>query len=232
MIAAIIVAAGQGVRMGTDLRKQYIHLVGRPILARTVQVFDKCAEIDCLKLVVPKQELDFCCQQILDPIKPEKPIQLIPGGPSRQDSVYNGLQAIAETEGYVLIHDGVRPLVSAELIKACLSGARQHQACIPALPVVETLKKINAEGIIKQTIDRKQLCMAQTPQVFSLSLIKEAYNQAHANKWQATDDAALVERMGHSVKIIPGLRENIKITTPDDLLWAEAFLRLRENKKE
>ncbi len=232
MIAAILVAAGQGVRMGTDLRKQYIHLVGRPILAHTVQVFDRCAEIDCLKLVVPEQEFDFCCQQILDPINPEKPIQLIPGGASRQDSVYNGLQAIAETQGYVLIHDGVRPLVTAELIEACIAGARQHQACIPALAVVETLKKINAEGIIEQTIDRKSLCMAQTPQVFSISLIKEAHKQARAKKWQATDDAALVEWMGHAVKIIPGLRENIKITTPDDLLWAEAFLRLRENKKD
>jgi 2-C-methyl-D-erythritol 4-phosphate cytidylyltransferase len=224
MITAVIVAAGQGSRMGADLRKQYMQLAGHPILARTVLVFDRCVQIDRLVLVVPENEIDFCRRRIIDPIHPVKPVMYAAGGSCRQDSVYNGLQAITDPKGVVLIHDGVRPFISAALIEACIAGARRFRACIPALSVFDSLKKVNSEGFIERTISREAIYVAQTPQAFSLRLIKKAHEQARGKKLQATDDATLIERQGHAVWVIPGLRENIKITTPEDLRWAEMII--------
>jgi 2-C-methyl-D-erythritol 4-phosphate cytidylyltransferase len=221
MIAAVLVAAGQGVRMCAGQRKQYMHLQGLPILSRTIEVFDRCGQIDKLVVVVPENDLNFCRREIIGPVNPLTPFILVPGGPCRQDSVYRGLQAIAEAEGIVLIHDGVRPLVSIQLIRACIAGAHTYQACVPVIPVVDTLKRIDTHGNVQRTIPRKSLCMAQTPQAFSLRLIRQVHEHARHSKWLATDDASLVERFGHGVRTITGSRENIKITTAQDLAWAE-----------
>ncbi len=228
MIAALIVAAGQGKRMGSAQPKQYLLLAGHPILVRTIQAFDSCAEIEHIYVVVPETDLEFCRQKIVGSASRAKKVSLVKGGDCRQDSVYNGLAVIESKGGIVLIHDGVRPLVSQALIRACIAGARRWEACIPATDVKETLKQVNAQGIVDKTVLRENLQMAQTPQAFQLALIKAAHDQARRQGWLSTDDASLVERMGQTVHVIPGSQENIKITTPEDLAWAETFYRRRQ----
>ena len=227
MISALIVAAGQGLRMGSAKRKQYINLLGCPILVRTLQAFDQCLHIQRILVAVPRSEIDFCEQEIIPAAGLRNQVILIEGGNRRQDSVFNGLQFLGPEEGLVLIHDGVRPLVSIALIEACIQGAVRWGACIPAVMAVDTPKQIDARGIITQTVIREQLQMAQTPQAFNLPLIHHAHCQARRLGRQATDDASLVEALGVDVHVIAGLRENIKITTPEDLVYAEALLRLR-----
>lgn len=230
MISALIVAAGQGLRMGSDQRKQYLHLSGRPILVRTLQAFDRCDQIQQILVAVPKSEIYFCERQIIAGAGLRKKVVLIAGGKRRQDSVFNGLQLLGPEEGLVLIHDGVRPLVPLSLIEACIEGATQWGACIPAVMAVDTPKQIDSRGIITRTVERKQLRMAQTPQAFKLPLIFRAYMEARRLGRLATDDASLVEALGIPVHVIAGLRENIKITTADDMLYAEALLKERGKK--
>lgn len=225
MICALIVAAGQGLRMGAPQRKQFLHLRGRPILTRTLQTFDCAERIERIVVAVPPSEKAYCEQEILAGAGLKKPVVLVEGGAHRQESVFNGLQSLGDAEGIVLIHDGVRPMVTEALINSCIQGALQWDACIPAAPVVDTLKQINADGTIVRTLAREQLRMAQTPQTFRLSLIYRAHTEARRLGLKATDDASLVESMGVAVHVIDGLRENFKITTPEDLAWAEAWLR-------
>jgi 2-C-methyl-D-erythritol 4-phosphate cytidylyltransferase len=227
MIAAVIVAAGMGVRMGSALRKQYLSMNGRPMLAHTLMAFDQCPRIDRMVVVVPEDELSFCRREIIDPLRMRAPVVAVAGGTRRQDSVYNGLDVL-NGEGVVLIHDGVRPLISLKLIEACIEGALRWNACIPVIAVNDTLKKIDEEGCIETTVSREGLTMAQTPQGFRISLIKQAHHLARLNGWQATDDASLVERSGAApVHTISGSPLNIKVTTTVDLRWAEALFDLR-----
>lgn len=229
MITALIVAAGQGVRMGSTQRKQYLVLAGQPILALTVKAFDATPDVERIVLVVPGEEIDYCRQRIVADARISTDILLVPGGARRQDSVCNGLQQLDDDQGIVLIHDGVRPLVSTQLIAACIQGTRRWEACIPVVEVIDTLKQTDSAGVIRWTVPREGLHTAQTPQGFRLALIREAHRRAMQEGWQATDDASLVERMGVSVHTIAGDRTNIKITTPDDLSWAEIFFALRDN---
>ncbi len=222
--SALIVAAGAGVRMGGGTRKQYRPLAGSPVLAHSLAAFDACPGIECLVVVVAEREIDFCRREIIAPANLSKPVSLAAGGARRQDSVASGLAAIQAREGIVLIHDGVRPLVDAGLIERCIASARQWQACIPALPASDTLKQVDARGVIRSTPARDTFYLAQTPQAFDLALIREAHAAARQNGWEATDDASLVERLGLPVHVIPGSRHNLKITTPEDLLIAEALL--------
>jgi len=227
MITALIVAAGRGMRMGSDQRKQYLDLLGRPVLVHTLQAFDRCAHIQRILVVVPPSEMDFCKNEIVPAAALKNKVTLIAGGRRRQDSVFNGLRSLGPEEGLVLIHDGVRPLVSVALIEACIQGAAQWGACIPAVMAVDTPKQIDTRGIITQTVPREHLRMAQTPQAFSLAIIRRAHMEARRLNREATDDASLVEALGLTVHVIPGLRENIKITTPEDLSYAQAVLKFR-----
>ena len=222
MIAALIVAAGKGVRMGADMRKQYLPLGGQPILAHTIQAFAECRRIDQMVVAVPVDEIAFC-REIINKVPLRFPVKWVVGGSRRQDSVCNGLDALTD-EGIVLIHDGVRPLVTQMLIESCIEGAQRWDACIPVVAVTDTLKRIDAQHKIIQTVSREGLGMAQTPQGFRISLIKKAHNQARRNGWEATDDASLIERTGGSVHAITGSPVNIKITTPEDLRWARMLL--------
>jgi 2-C-methyl-D-erythritol 4-phosphate cytidylyltransferase len=231
MIKAIIVAAGKGVRMGADRPKQFLTLAGQPILVHTLKAFDICDVIDQIILVVPGRDFEFCKKMIMAPADLRSPVRLVAGGRRRQDSVLNGLTAIAASEGIVLIHDGVRPLIPVKIIKACIQGAQRWGSCIPAIPPVDTPKRIDEKGVVRQTVDRNRLRMAQTPQAFQLPLIRKAYHEAKLNGWQATDDASLVERMGEKVHIIPGAQENIKITMIHDLAVAELYLSGRFDVK-
>jgi 2-C-methyl-D-erythritol 4-phosphate cytidylyltransferase len=226
MIYAIVVAAGKGVRMQTPRRKQYLNIGRHPILFHTMQAFSQCRSVDRLIVVVPPDDIEHCRDHILGPARLDSDVVLLAGGARRQDSVCNGLDAISEEEGIVLIHDGVRPLVTDALIEACIEGAQRWGACIPAVSAVDTPKQVK-DGIVVRSISRDNLQFAQTPQAFELSLIRSAHHEARVKKWSVTDDATLVERMGGRVHIISGLRENIKITTPQDLGLAEYYLSCR-----
>lgn len=227
MNTALIVAAGKGIRMGLDCPKPYLQLGDRPILAHCLAAFAEHALIDQVCLVVGRDSKTHCRDELLPRLALKTPVILVEGGVERQGSVYNGLCAISDSPGIVLIHDGVRPFVPHDLITACIEGARQWKACIPALPASETLKRINAQNCVEETLERRHIWMAQTPQAFELSLIKQAHEEALRCGWQLTDDAGLLERMGAEVHVIEGRRENIKITVPQDLVMAEKWLGLR-----
>lgn len=225
MVHAIIVAAGKGNRLSGSVRKQYIALDGIPILRHTLNIFDRCAMVNQIIVVVPEADLDFCHKEILTPAKPQKDINLIAGGAQRQDSVYNALKTIDPDQGIVIVHDGVRPFVKQEQLVACIEGAAELGACILGIPTFDTVKKVNPEQEIIQTLQRDTLWLAQTPQVFEANLIKKAHEKAKQEGFMGTDDAALVERLGAAVKIIPGSRNNIKITHPEDLNLARAIMK-------
>lgn len=230
MASAVIVAAGKGIRMGTAAPKQYLMLGDSPVLGHTLINFASSKLFDALFLVVRESDFDLCRRTILVPLKLSKTVNLVPGGSERQDSVYNGLKAISERQSIVVIHDGVRPFVTAHQLKLCIDGARDMGACILAVPVADTLKNVSENGFIESTLERKRVWQAQTPQAFKYELIMRAHERAKREGTAASDDALLVERMGHRVKIIPGDRSNIKITVQEDLQIAQAILKHRPGK--
>ncbi|MFO7963609.1 MAG: 2-C-methyl-D-erythritol 4-phosphate cytidylyltransferase [Desulfobacterales bacterium] len=227
---AIIVAGGSSVRMGKDIRKPYLHLDGIPILARTIAAFNSCNDIDGIYVVVPEGDMPFCRRNILSRIRMKKPIDMVGGGRERQQSVYHALAVIEDRSSLIVVHDGVRPFITPNGISRCIAGAEPTGACITAVPVQETLKRIqfSDDSRIEKTIDRKDIWIAQTPQVFSYELILRAHASAIENGFSGTDDASLVERLGRPVRVVEGSRFNIKITTPDDLLFAEAICRMEK----
>ncbi|BBO80141.1 2-C-methyl-D-erythritol 4-phosphate cytidylyltransferase [Desulfosarcina ovata subsp. sediminis] len=224
MIAAVIVAGGSGRRMQATVRKQYLELDEQPILAHTLAAFDRCTILDTLVLVVPEDDLGWCRGHILAPLDLAHDVCLVKGGLSRQESVTNGLAALAADEGIVMIHDGVRPFVRQRLIRAVMAGVSPTGACIPAIPATDTLKQVGGNGMIVGTLDRRTIQLAQTPQMFSLALIRNAHSIAVDKGFVATDDASVAEFAGERVRVVPGDRDNIKITTPDDLILARAIL--------
>ncbi len=230
MTIALIVAAGAGLRLAGKVKKQYLDLDGHPILSHTLRAFDTCPSVDAVFLVLPETDADFCRRQILAPLEPRKPITLASGGPTRQASVYNGLLAIAEENpecenDIVVIHDGVRPFVTADQIDACIDGARSSGACILGVPAGDTVKRVDTSGYIDTTLEREEIWLAQTPQAFRYGLVLKAHRDARQCDYQATDDASLVERLGEPVKIIRGSRNNLKITRPEDLAMSNAIRR-------
>ncbi|MGD2187124.1 MAG: 2-C-methyl-D-erythritol 4-phosphate cytidylyltransferase [Desulfobacterales bacterium] len=224
-IHAVIVAAGKGIRMSDAVRKQYIALDGIPILTRTLIIFNRCDLIDRIIVAVPKEDIDFCRNEIIPPAYMEKEVSLVIGGAHRQDSVYNSLNTIETDDGIVLIHDAVRPFVKREHLVDCIKEARKHGACILGIPTFDTVKHVNAKSEIIETWKRDILWLAQTPQAFKVKLIKKAHENAKQEGFIGTDDASLVERLGRVVKIIPGSRSNIKITNQEDLKLAQALLQ-------
>jgi 2-C-methyl-D-erythritol 4-phosphate cytidylyltransferase len=224
-IHAVIVAAGKGIRMSDAVRKQYIALDGIPILTRTLIIFNRCDLIDRIIVAVPKEDIDFCRNEIIPPAHMEKEVSLVIGGAHRQDSVYNSLNTIETDDGIVLIHDAVRPFVKREHLVDCIKEARKHGACILGIPTFDTVKHVNAKSEIIETWKRDILWLAQTPQAFKVKLIKKAHENAKQEGFIGTDDASLVERLGRVVKIIPGSRSNIKITNQEDLKLAQALLQ-------
>ena len=229
-VSAILVAGGNGIRMGGSIRKQYLSLAGTPVICHTLNVFAACSCIDDIYLVVPSGDLDYCSENLLPLFPVNKPIHLIAGGPERQNSVYNGLLAISrQSSRIVVIHDVVRPFVSSRLIADCVTEANRSGACIAGVPAMDTVKLVNS-GHIESTLDRSTVWMAQTPQAFDFFLIKAAHERALSKQVMGTDDAMLAEQMGCRVQIIPGSRLNIKITTPEDMALAEAIYRWRRSQ--
>jgi 2-C-methyl-D-erythritol 4-phosphate cytidylyltransferase len=229
MIDALIVAAGKGRRMKTRQPKQYMELAGRPILTRTLLAFDRHTEIDRIFLVLPETDIAECRASLITRARLDKEVATVAGGNHRQASVVNGLRSIPDQDGIVLIHDGVRPLVTQSLISACIDGARKWGACIPAIEAFDTLKKVHSDGTIERTVPRQRIVMAQTPQAFRLALIRQAHETAISRGWLATDDASLMEQTGAAVHVIDGSRHNLKITRPEDVALAEAYLKSREH---
>uniref|UniRef100_C6E7N7 2-C-methyl-D-erythritol 4-phosphate cytidylyltransferase n=1 Tax=Geobacter sp. (strain M21) TaxID=443144 RepID=C6E7N7_GEOSM len=225
-IFALIPAAGMGKRMGAGSNKQYLLLDGMPILARTVAVFESAPFIDGIYLVSPEQEIPFCRSEVVDRYRFTKVRAIVPGGAERQHSVCNGLNAMSDaaSDDLVLIHDGVRPFVSQEMLQAAADAAREHGASVVAVPVKDTVKVVKG-GVIAETPPREKLWLAQTPQAFRYGLIRDAHARAKAEGYLGTDDASLIEHQGGEVRIVTGDYRNIKITTPEDLVLAEAFLK-------
>ncbi|MBU1027246.1 MAG: 2-C-methyl-D-erythritol 4-phosphate cytidylyltransferase [Candidatus Margulisbacteria bacterium] len=216
---AIITAAGFGKRMGQP--KQFIELAGKSILERTLSVFDNCKLIDSIILVVNQEDVERAKK-----FKFEKLEQVVAGGKERQDSVSNGLKVLAKEVEIVVIHDGARPFVTLEIIENSVRETEKAGAVVVGVPVKDTIKEVGelSGSRVAGTLDRQKLWAAQTPQVFKKDIILQAYSDG-ATRCQVTDDAMLVEKLGVPVKMVMGSYRNIKITTPEDLLIARAFLK-------
>jgi 2-C-methyl-D-erythritol 4-phosphate cytidylyltransferase len=220
-VAAIIVAAGRGTRMGSEIPKQFMSIAGKTILETTLYKFEKSNEVDEIILIVNKDDLDYVRSEIA--IQFEKITKVKAGGSTRTESVFEGIKAVGDDCGIVLIHDGVRPFVSYNLISNCVEGAYEFEACIPVTDVVDTIKEVSQDGIVQNTLNRSMLKAVQTPQAFDYELIRDCYIRAITEEEVFTDDASIVEYYGHKVKTIEGLARNMKITTPLDLRIAEIF---------
>jgi 2-C-methyl-D-erythritol 4-phosphate cytidylyltransferase len=219
---ALITAAGKGQRMQSEIPKQYLSLGGKPILAHTLQVFEECPAIDAIYLIVPQDQLTMVQKDLIEKYHFKKVLKLVRGGKMRQLSVWNGLQAIRSGCSIVVVHDGVRPFISCRLIKKSIEEAQKSGAAVVGVPAKDTVKRI-VKGKKVQTLPREEIWLAQTPQSFQFSLLKRAYQKAQQEDILGTDDASLVERLGHPITLIKGDYSNIKITTPEDLAWAESF---------
>jgi len=228
---AIIVSAGKGVRMNRSTPKQYLLLQGIPVLCHTIMAFNKCPEVDKIVLVVPEKDIQYCREQLLSGPDIGTPINVLAGGKRRQDSVFNGILSIDARDSIVVIHDGVRPLIRPEMISRCICNARDTGACILGVPLQDTLKMVGSGSLIQRTIARERLWTAQTPQAFHYQLIRDAHEAAAKAGVETTDDAALLERMGLPVSILRSTRDNIKITTNEDLVLAGALLSQTKQEK-
>ncbi len=218
----IIVAGGKGLRMGSDIPKQFLPIGGKPVLMRTLERFREYSTELQIILVLPENQQDYwlqLCQQYHFGVK----YQLANGGQTRFHSVQNGLALVPDdADGVVGVHDGVRPFPSIDVIKNCYEAARTAKAVIPVIPVVETVRHLEGEGSV--TVPRGDYRLVQTPQTFDIQLLKTANRQPYHDGF--TDDASVVESYGHSITLVEGNRENIKITTPYDIVVAEALCRL------
>lgn len=217
---AIIVAGGKGLRMGGELPKQFIPVEGRPVLMRTLDAFYACENSIQIILVLPRDHQPYW-QELCREYQFAVPHCIADGGATRFHSVQNGLALVDEADALVAVHDGVRPFVSYEVIERCYQEAALHGAVVPVIPVVETVRHLLPEG--SETVNRDAYRLVQTPQTFSVSLLRRAYEQPFCDAF--TDDASVVEALGHVVHLVEGNRENIKLTTPFDLVVAQALVQ-------
>ena len=223
---AIVPAAGMGKRMGAGINKQYLLLGGKPIVAHTLQHLHDSPLISGIILVIPQDEIAYCQKEVVDRYSLSKVLEITAGGAERQNSVQNGLNALsrhAANDDVVLIHDGVRPFITEEILLNSIKTASTGDGALVAVKAKDTIKVVE-KGVVISTPDREALWQAQTPQAFRYKLIKEAYSKAEADSFIGTDDCSLVERINGKIQIVPGDYRNIKITTPEDLILAEAFL--------
>lgn len=217
----IIVAGGKGLRMGSDIPKQFLPIAGKPVLMRTLERFRVYSSTLQIVLVLPEAQQDYW-KQLCKQYDFKVEYQLANGGQTRFHSVQNGLALVPDdAEGVVGVHDGVRPFPSIDVIRNCYETARTKKAVIPVIPVVETLRQLKSEGSI--TVPRDQYRLVQTPQTFDIQLLKAANRQPYNDGF--TDDASVVESYGHAITLVEGNRENIKITTPYDIIVAEALCK-------
>ena len=225
-VRALIPAAGMGKRMGANINKQYLLVGDMPVVARTIEVFDKAPFVDDIYIISPADEIPFCREQVVDKYAFSKVRAIVPGGKERQNSVMNGLRAIADPQDcdVILIHDGVRPFIPTEVIAEAVAVAKTADGALVAVPAKDTIKEVH-DGLVTGTPPRESLWLAQTPQAFRYGIIRAAHDRAEAEDFLGTDDASLVERAGGTIRIVQGDYRNIKLTTPEDMILAEAFLK-------
>ena len=218
---AILVAGGKGLRMGSDIPKQFLPLRGRPVLMHTIDVFRRTYPDIHIILVLPREQQDYW-RQLCGQHDYDVELCVADGGETRFHSVHNGLSLIPDdARGVVGVHDGVRPFVSPETIRRCFEAAEEFGAVVPVVSVVETVRQVLADGS-SMTVDRNAYRLVQTPQTFDIQLLKKAYGQPFDPFF--TDDASVVETMGHPIKLVEGNNENIKLTNPADLKLAEGMV--------
>lgn len=222
----LIPAAGMGRRMGSDRNKLLLTLLGKPLLAWTLQAAEASRLIQWIGIICQPEDHPEI-KEILATSRLSKPVELILGGSTRQESVYNGLQGLPDAAEQVLIHDGARCLATPELLDRCAEALLECSGLIAAVPVKDTIKRVDDAGIVQDTPDRAQLWAAQTPQGFQVPLLKKCHDQGKSKGWEVTDDAALFERCGLPVQIVMGEETNLKVTTPVDLAIAEFILHQR-----
>jgi 2-C-methyl-D-erythritol 4-phosphate cytidylyltransferase len=215
--------------MGGAVRKQFRPLRGLPLLVHSLRVFQASPVIDAVILAVPEADLGYCRTDIVQAHGFTKVMQIVAGGRERQDSVRHALAAVDDGVELVVIHDAVRPCLTETMVEKVVGAARTEGAAIIAVPMRDTVKQVGGHRLIERTIDRKPLWLAQTPQAFRRDWLVEAHRKALAEGLAATDDAYLFEWMGHPVRVIEGSGENIKVTTPEDLVIAEAILASRQS---
>jgi 2-C-methyl-D-erythritol 4-phosphate cytidylyltransferase len=223
-VSVIMPAAGLSLRMGTDVRKPFIMIGEKPVFFYTLEKFCKLKRVKEIIFVVNKEDLSTVIEKWSDELKTYKVTKIIAGGERRQDSVYQGLSRLDSDTKIVLIHDAVRPLVKKDEIEAVIKRTEEKGAAILASPMKLTVKKVNSSLEIIETVPRNDLWMAQTPQGFKRDLILKAYEKIKDTKAELTDDAEVVEKAGHTVEVVPGSYDNIKITTREDLRLAELLL--------
>lgn len=223
-VAAVIVAGGSGKRMGMKIKKQFIELEGKAILAHTIEAFNKCKVIDEIIVVVGKEDIAKVKTEIVSRYGYDKVIQIIEGGTERQESVYNGLMAVTKEVQYVMIHDGARPFISQEILEKALIMTKEKHATVVAVPVKDTIKVVNEALEVEATPNRSTLWSVQTPQSFKKELLIKAYGYAKEKSLIVTDDSMLVEAYGKKVHVVEGDYNNIKITTSEDLVLGQAIL--------
>lgn len=232
-VTAIVVAGGSGKRMGMNIKKQYIILGEKEILAHTLEAFNEAECIDEIVVVVSEEEREIVQRDIVDKYKINKVSRIAAGGKERQDSVYNGLMATDESTDYVMIHDGARPFISRQLIERALEKTKEVDATVVAVPVKDTIKVVNlTEKAVENTPKRETLWSVQTPQSFKKEVLLKAYEFASKEALQVTDDSMLVEAYGKKVYIVEGEYNNIKVTTPEDLIIGNAILAERQSKNQ
>lgn len=231
-IAAIILAAGQGKRMNSTIQKQYLLIKDKPVLYYSLYAFEQ-SKVDTIILVTGKDEISYCEKEIVQKYDFRKVSAITAGGKERYHSVYEGLRAVPEDTDYVLIHDGARPFVTEEIVADTIEAVQEYKACVVGMPVKDTIKITDNNQFAVQTPNRSNLWAVQTPQAFSYDIVWKAYSELMKNEIPVTDDAMVVETfLQYPVKLIEGSYENIKITTPEDLLIAEAFLeKIQKSKK-
>lgn len=219
-LAAVVVAAGKGTRMGAAVGKQFLPIGDRPMLVRTLDVFQRMPEVESVIVVTGREDIPKV-RSLAARFRLDKVVDVIAGGPERQQSVLHGLRALSEDVEWVLVHDAARPFVREAAIRRCLRKAAETGAAVLAVPVKDTIKVVDGHGTIQTTPDRQSLRAIQTPQAFRRADLLAAHRKAEAEGFVGTDDAMLMERAGIPVQVAEGDEDNIKITTPEDLQWAE-----------
>ena len=224
-VTAIVLAAGKGSRMNSDIPKQYLSLLGKPVLFYSLLAFEK-SNADEIILVTGSGEQEYCQKEIIEKYHLNKVVHIVEGGAERYHSVHRGLLAAMESD-YVLIHDGARPLISTAVINAAIDKVKENGACVVGMPVKDTIQIVDEECMICSTPERKYTWLAQTPQVFKTNLYRAAAYACRDEDFTATDDNQMAEHLHIPVKLVSCSRENIKITEPSDLIYAQAVLTAR-----
>jgi len=228
-VTSIVLAAGSGSRMGAETKKQYMLLDDKPLFIHTLEIMEKQKKITKIILVVPPTDIDFC-NELIKKYSIKKVLCVVSGGDTRGASVYNGLQVVPEDSEFVVVHDGARPFLSQKLLENVIETAKVEGAAIAGVPVKDTIKQVNLDEFVQETLERGLLWIIQTPQVFRKEILLKCYKKAFEDKLQGTDDASIVEAYGYPVKVVMGDYKNIKITTKEDLEYAEHIVRGRSSE--